>query len=126
MRLQSGWETCQPALLPLLHPAPPTLGRQCTNCVSAPTANCTCLQLGPGLPVSPVATSACGAELTDFSSHQNSLLFPYVSFTVLLRFPRDQSRASPNGPQSNSFQCKQGFAPPSLVIFCTAQHGEGE
>lgn len=110
MRIQSGWETYRRALFPLLHPAPLILGSQCTNCASAPTANCTCLPPGSGPLVSPVATSACGAEVTDFSSHQNSLLFLSVCFTVLLRFPCDQSRASPNGPQSNSSQGKQGFA----------------
>ncbi|KAK1341808.1 hypothetical protein QTO34_016558, partial [Cnephaeus nilssonii] len=61
-------------------------------------------------PASSVATSACGAEVTDSSSHQNSLLFPSVCFTVLLGFPCDQSRASANGPQVNFLWRKRGLA----------------
>lgn len=109
MRIQFGWEICRPALSHL-HPAPQMLNRQCMNCVSAPMANFTFLQQEQVPLVSPVATSAYGAEVTDFSSHQNSLLFLSVCFTVLLGFPCDQSRASSNGPQSNFFQPKQGFA----------------
>lgn len=110
MQIKSGWEIYQLAPFHLLHQAPQILDRQCTNYVSAPMANFTFLQQEWVPPVSPVAPSACGAEVTDFSSHQKSLLFLFVCFTVLLGFPCDQSRASSNGPQSNFFHYKQEFA----------------
>lgn len=119
MRTPFGWEICPPALS-RLHPALQTLDRQCTNCASAPTANCTFLQQESVPPVSSVAASACGAEGTESSSHQNSLLFLSVCFTVLLGFPCDQSRASANGPQSNFFS--RDSPPPPRVSYCPAQH----
>lgn len=109
MRTPFGWEICPPALS-RLHPALPTLDRQCTSCASAPTANSTFLRQEWVPPVSSAAASACGAEVTDASSHQNSLLFPSVCFTVLLGFPCDQSRAASNGPRSNFSRRPQGLA----------------
>lgn len=111
MQKKSGWGISRRALPPPPpRRAPPIPGRPCTNCASAPTANSTFLQQESAPRVSPVATSACGAEGTDSSSHQNSLLFLSVCFTAPLGFPCDQSRAASNGPQSNFFQCKRGVA----------------
>lgn len=97
--------------------------RRCTSCVCAPTANSTFLQQGWVPPVSPVATSACGAEGTDSSSHHNSLCsclsasqFCSVSLVISPELLQMVHRVT-------SSSVSRDLPPPSLVIllYCSTR-----
>ena len=88
------------------------------NCVSAPTANCTCLQPGSGPRVSPVATSACGAEglisphtRIAFCSRPSASQFCSVSLVISPELLQMVHRAPPSGVSRES-----GHLPPRFSV----------